>query len=48
MKKGMMKKGMGGGYEFAKGGDMRVKEMGKKAPKKMMAMKKASKKNAYK
>lgn len=49
MKKGAMKKGMGDGYEYAKGGDMRVKEMGKKAPvKKMMPKKKTMKKNAYK
>ncbi|MCI0557855.1 MAG: hypothetical protein MN733_05120 [Nitrososphaera sp.] len=39
------KKGMGGGYEYARGGDMRIKEMGKKAPmKKMMPMKKGAKK----
>lgn len=46
MKKGAMKKG--DGYEFAKGGDMRVKEMTKKAPTKKMPMKKGMKKMAYK
>lgn len=50
MKK-MATKSMGGGYEYAKGGDMKIREMGKKA----MATKKAPKKgmkmakgNAYK
>lgn len=39
-----MKKGMGGGYEYARGGDMKVKEMGKKSSMKKMPMKKGAKK----